>query len=41
MEKEDGRPIFDIDIQGSDGKHWEIECDAETGQVEEDNLDRD
>ncbi len=41
MEKEDGRPIFDIDIQDADGKHWEIECDAETGQVVEDNLDRD
>ena len=41
MEKEDGRPIFDIDIQDSDGKHWEIECDAETGQVVEDKLDRD
>ena len=41
METEDGRPIFDIDIQGADGKHWEIECDAESGTVVEDNIDKD
>ncbi|MEK0412060.1 MAG: hypothetical protein EB109_01065 [Methylophilaceae bacterium] len=41
METEDGRPIFDIDIQGADGKHWEIECDAELATVVEDNIDRD
>ncbi len=41
METEDGRPIFDIDIQGADGKNWEIECDTETGEVIEDNIDRD
>ena len=41
MEKEDGRPIFDIDIQGADGKHWEIECDAESGIVVEDSINKD
>jgi uncharacterized membrane protein YkoI len=41
METEDGRPIFDIDIQGADGKHWEIECDAELATVVEDNVDKD
>jgi uncharacterized membrane protein YkoI len=41
METEDGRPIFDIDIQGEDGKHWEIECDAELATVIEDNVDKD
>ena len=41
METEDSRPIFDIDIQGADGKHWEIECDAESGTVVEDNIDKD
>ena len=41
METEDGRPIFDIDIQGADGKHWEIECDAELATVIEDNVDKD
>jgi uncharacterized membrane protein YkoI len=41
METEDGRPIFDIDIQGVDGKRWEIECDVESGSVVEDNVDKD
>ena len=41
MEKEDGRPIFDIDIQGADGKYWEIECDAESGIVVEDSINKD
>ena len=41
METEDDRPIFDIDIQGADGKHWEIECDAELATVVEDNVDKD
>jgi hypothetical protein len=41
METEDGRPIFDIDIQAADGKHWEIECDAELATVIEDNVDKD
>lgn len=41
METEDGRPIFDIDIQGADGKHWEIECDAELATIVEDNVDKD
>jgi uncharacterized membrane protein YkoI len=40
MEKEDGRPIFDIDIQGADGKHWEIECDAELATIIEDSIDK-
>ena len=41
MEIEDGRPIFDIDIQGADGKYWEIECDAESGIVVEDSINKD
>ena len=41
METEDGRPIFDIDIQGADGKFWEIECDAESGLVVEDSINKD
>jgi uncharacterized membrane protein YkoI len=41
METEDGRPIFDIDIQGADAKYWEIECDAELGTIVEDNVDKD
>lgn len=38
LEKEDGRPIFDIDIQGADGKSWEIECDAELATIIEDSI---
>ena len=40
MEIEDGRPIFDIDIQGADGKRWEIECDAELATIIEDSIDK-
>lgn len=40
MEHDDGRLLFDIDIQGKDGKTWEIECDAASGQIVEDGLDR-
>lgn len=40
LEKEDGKLIFDVDIQGKDGKNWEIECDAATAEVTEDGLDR-
>lgn len=41
LEKEDGKQIFDIDIQGDDGKKWEIECDVTTAEVVEDSIDRD
>lgn len=40
MEQDDGRLLFDIDIQGKDGKTWEIECDAASGEIIEDGLDR-
>lgn len=40
MEHDDGRLLFDIDIQGKDGKTWEIECDAVSGEIVEDGLDR-
>lgn len=40
MEQDDGRLLFDIDIQGSDAKIWEIECDAVSGEIVEDGLDR-
>ena len=40
MEDDDDRLLFDIDIQGKDGKTWEIECDALTGAIVEDGLDR-
>lgn len=40
LEQEDGRLLFDIDIQAKDGQTWEIECDAASGEVVEDGLDR-
>lgn len=32
-EIEDGKPQFELDIKGLDGKYWEIECDAVTGKI--------
>lgn len=40
MEQDDGRLLFDIDVQGKDGKVWEVECDALTASILEDGLDR-
>lgn len=36
FEQEDGKLIYDVDVQGKDGKVWEVECDAASGQVLED-----
>lgn len=36
VETEDGKSIIDVDIKGKDGKTWEVECDAVTGEVLED-----
>ncbi|MFM1956338.1 MAG: hypothetical protein RIR20_1158, partial [Pseudomonadota bacterium] len=32
-EIENGKPIYEFDIKGKDGKEWEVECDAKTGKV--------
>lgn len=40
MELDDGRLLFDIDIQANDGRIWELECDAFTGEIVEDGPDR-
>lgn len=40
MEQDDGRLLFDIDIQGKDGKTWEVECDAASAEIVEDGMDR-
>ena len=40
MEHDDGRLLFDIDVQGKDGKTWEIECDATSAEIIEDGIDR-
>ncbi len=41
VEVEDGKTIIDVNVQGKDGKNWEIECDATTGEVLEDKEDAD
>lgn len=32
-EIENGKPIYELDILGKDGKEWEVECDAKTGKL--------
>lgn len=39
VETEDGKLITDVDIQGADGKNWEIECELATAQIVEDKQD--
>jgi uncharacterized membrane protein YkoI len=34
-EIENGKPIYEFDIKGKDGKEWEVECDAKSGKVTE------
>lgn len=41
VEVEDGKTIIDVDVQGKDGKSWEVECDAATGAVIEDKEESD
>lgn len=41
LEKEDGQWVFDIDVQGNDGKTWDVECDINTAEIIEDSIDRD
>ncbi len=40
-ELEKGRPIYEFDIVGDDGKEWEVECDAKTAKVYEEEVDVD
>jgi uncharacterized membrane protein YkoI len=40
-ENEDDKTIIEVDIQGKDGKNWEVKCDAVTGEVLEDKEDSD
>ena len=32
-EIEDGKNQYELDIDGKDGKQWEVECDAKTGEI--------
>jgi len=38
-EVEKGRAIYEFDIQGFDGKEWEIECDAKSGKLIEEEYE--
>jgi len=38
-EIEKGKPIYEFDIRGKDGKEWEVECDAKTGKVTEEEQE--
>lgn len=40
-ELENGKPTYEFDIKGNDGKEWEVECDAKSGKVieEEEEVD--
>jgi uncharacterized membrane protein YkoI len=40
-EIENGKPIYEFDIKAKDGKEWEVECDAKTGKLteEEEEID--
>ncbi len=40
-EIENGKPIYEFDIKGKDGKEWEVECDAKTGKVTEEEEEVD
>lgn len=39
VEMEDGQLITDVDIQGDDGKKWEVECVLATTEIVEDKLE--
>lgn len=40
-EIEKGKPIYEFDIKGADGVEWEVECDAKSGKVFEEEIDVD
>jgi uncharacterized membrane protein YkoI len=39
VEMEDGKLITDVDIQGADGKKWEVECELATTAIVEDKQE--
>jgi uncharacterized membrane protein YkoI len=40
-EIENGKPIYEFDIKGADGVEWEVECDAKSGKITEEEEDVD
>lgn len=41
FDKEDGKSKFEVEIEGADGKKWEVECNLTTGEVIEDEEKKD
>jgi uncharacterized membrane protein YkoI len=39
VEMEEGQLITDVDIQGDDGKKWEVECVLASKELIEDKLE--
>ncbi len=39
VETEDGKLITDVDIQGADGKNWEVECELASATIIEDKQE--
>lgn len=35
LKPEDGKPVWEIEIEGKDGKLWDIECSGATGKIVE------
>ncbi len=40
FEKKDDKSVFEVEVQGKDGKKWELSCDAATGDVIKDEEDK-
>lgn len=40
FEKKDDKFIFEVEVQGKDGKNWEVICDAITGDIIKDEEDK-
>lgn len=38
-EVENGKAIYEFDIKGKDGKGWEVECDAATARIIEEEME--
>ncbi len=38
-EVENGKAVYEFDIKGKDGKEWEVECDAATAKIIEEEME--
>lgn len=35
LKPEDGKPVWEIEVEGKDGKFWDVECSGATGKIVE------